>query len=281
MGDPPRALVGPPGLWVWIIAFGLVMATAIVGFFLSDWANQKADQAALKSLEAQVGILDQLPPPAAREGRVVVIIGTSLTGAALQSAGAPLDKYPASMKLVVLVGNNLKPGWFEGLVPALHRARPDLILLEPRLLSAIGGPAELPGRVQNLLHALLPQARSKGAPPACHGVIRRQSPKAGGRAGFISGCSIPSGFASIGCRCWRGCAPMELKLASLICRARTNWKRRRQICCDGVSPWRNAWPTKASSSGIHPETGQRSIFATWRISITRAQSSSTTGSRPN
>jgi hypothetical protein len=111
---------------------------------------------------------------------LVVIVGTSLTRAALQMAGAPLDKYPASMKLVVLAGDNRKADWFEGLVPALHRAHPDLILLEPRLLTVIGAPAELPNRVQNLLRVILPSARLNRAPPVCQGLILRQSPKVAG-----------------------------------------------------------------------------------------------------
>ncbi len=147
---------------------------------LFDWADRKAESRLQVAIQGQVTTLDRVPPPALRQGPVVVIVGTSLIHAALQMAGTPLDKFPASMKLVVLSGDNRKAEWFDGLVPALRRAHPDLILFEPRVLFAIGQEPGLPGRVHNLLLAILPPGHWKGPPPVCQGLILRRSPAVAG-----------------------------------------------------------------------------------------------------
>jgi hypothetical protein len=120
-----------------------------------------------------------------RKKPVVAIIGTSLIRAALQSVGASVSNLPDSVSVVVLSGGAENVAWFNALVPALHRAHPDLVLLEANLMRAPDGPPpELDRRIHHIEWDFFWRAPTAAGHPACEGMIERRSPKAAAVAAY-------------------------------------------------------------------------------------------------
>ncbi len=177
MGEPPRGIAGAPGLRVWVAVGVIVGAILGAAALFSNHAEQKAAQEKAAAINSLVATIDAIPPPGSRPRPAVVIVGSSLIRAALLMDGGPLSRMPAGIQLIVIPIDRLQAEYFDGLVPALHRARPDLILIEAALLHIAGRPAARRDRVEHLLRALRWWKRDEAA-PACQGLTLRKSPKA-------------------------------------------------------------------------------------------------------
>ncbi len=177
MGDPPCATAGAPGLGVWIAVGVIVGAILCAAALFSAYAEGKAAQERAAAISALVATLDAIPPPGSRPKPVVGVLGTSLIRAALLMDGGPLNRMPGGIQLIVIPIDRLEAEYFDGLVPALHRSRPDLLLIESELLHVAPPLAKRRNRVEHLLRALRWWKRSAAA-PACEGLTLRKSAKA-------------------------------------------------------------------------------------------------------
>jgi hypothetical protein len=177
MGDPPRAAAGAPGLTVWIAVGVIVGVILCAAALFSGYAEKKVEKDKADFISSMVATIGGIPPPGSRTKPVVVVVGSSLIRAALLMDGGPLNKMPAGTQLIVFSVDRLQPEYFDGLVPALHRSRPDLLLIEAALLHATPFQAGRRDRVEHLLRALRWWKRSTAA-PVCEGLTLRKSVKA-------------------------------------------------------------------------------------------------------
>src|SRR5215471_15764631 len=105
MGDPPRALSSPPGLWAWAIAAAMVGLTAIAGTYVTLRDEGRQEVSFSRAADRQSADLDSLPRAGARKGRLVVVLGNSLVWAALERDGTAQRLAPSGIDLVVLTSD--------------------------------------------------------------------------------------------------------------------------------------------------------------------------------
>ncbi len=185
MGEPPRALAGAPAPKVWVLT-ALLFTLTLCGLALfSIYVEMKWEAFDGRIIASEVDRIAEIPLPAVRTKPVVAIIGTSLIRAALESAGASVSNLPDGVSVVVLSGGGENAAWFNALIPALHRAHPDLVLVEANLMRAPDGPPpELDRRIHHIEWELFWRAPAAAGHPVCEGMIERRSPKAAAIAAY-------------------------------------------------------------------------------------------------
>ncbi|HEX3065123.1 MAG TPA: hypothetical protein VHQ39_06560, partial [Dongiaceae bacterium] len=111
----------------------LVGLIVLVSVFVTLRDDRQKQERFAAAAQRQIARLDRLPKPGARKAPVVVVLGHSLVWAALQRDHAQRQTF-AGTDLVVLTADFKHPHWFEALLPALRRLRPDLLVVDSELL---------------------------------------------------------------------------------------------------------------------------------------------------